>query len=1535
MARRLRLFAAAAALIACLPAHADPITIVASLSSYIGGTAAAAVASALAWVASNVVTTAFVATSIYGGIQARRKAKAAAKRARSQFLSSLQDRFVTVLRNDPPWRIVYGRAITGGDIVAILTSDGIGITDNGATYVLPDGLKHIVVALAAHEITSINEVYIAGVPVGNLDANGWAIGGEFGGLSKSVTVTKTIAGNSSITLPGNVTAVVSSGYYDFEVWVNVTPTVSGAQITNSHSSSITVVATYTTTQSNVRIEKFLGTDTQTASAYLQAQCPTEWTATDRLRGIAYVIVTLNLQEPRFQSGPPQMSFDISGRKVYDPRSATTAYTENPALICRDYILSEWGFAGSSATIDDASVIAAANACDEPISLTVGGSTATNQPRYTCNGVITTDDDPASVLDEMANAMAGFATHSGGKWVINAGTYTAPVIALTDDDLAGAIEIVQASASYADIVNSVRGQMIERGRLAASDFDPYQNGAYVSADGKALWEDINLPFTDNRARARNLARIRVEQARDSMVIRYPAKLRAWPIQIGDRVTVTSAEYGWANKVFRVTDWSFSVGAAVELVMQEDAPEIYDLADAATTDQSPNTGLPDPFWVPAVSGVTASSGTATALMQADGSVLDRVLVTWDQVASAYVTQRGAIVVRWSRVDEVVAWQTIETSGDATRAYITGVRGGDRLTISVQAKNSFGARGPATVIGHTVVGKTSAPSTPTGLMGTVDQGVITWVWDKPADVDWAETEAREGGTNWATATALWIGRGTSVLQQVSAVGTYTLRIKHRNSSGIDSTSATSASVVVTADDLITASSSPILTLRSSGFAFVFADAAATTSNSPTITFDAVLAGGLSGTATFVATAYNAAGVSLGTINLGGSGNTRTLTAAQFNNLGAWATSYVTVTADLGGLSDTITIYRGDNGSNAVQAMLANEAHTLPTAADGTVTYTGSGTAIRVFEGVTELAYDGVGMFPGSWTATRATTSGTITPGAISASGLHAVMAQHSGMTTDAAQITVTITGKTSTGAAFSLTKIQSLAKSKQGIQGATGAPGANAQALRLTASGIGFVAASPEATTVNGPMIAFTATPINLTGTATFSATAYNDAGVSLGSITLGSTGNTRTLTAAQFTNSGAWATSYVTVTATLSDASDRVTVYRANNGSSVVQCALTNEAHTLPTTAAGVVNYTGSGTAIRVFEGATELTYDGVGTSPGKWTATRATTSGTITPGAISASGMYAVMAQHSGMTTDAAQITVTVTGKTTGGASFSLTKVQSLAKSKEGQTGQNGTRGSASIYIAGESDFQRYPNRITPKAKWAVLGTLVGNNDAKGATMDSRATTLHKSKTGATSLVVGDQLTITNSSNTQSATGWWDGTQWVDPGMVIDGNLLVEGTVSALGVNAVYTLAVQGDAITVPRASAADIPDVTITATSEISAQQVISQTFVVPTQTPGKDALPVSRLITGAVVTSVSGSGTGTAFMVIERVLSGLRSTIFSVPFSYDSAKNSVITIPVVDAAALADNTTYTYAIRVYKQSGGSSLIIGGASISILGTKGR
>jgi hypothetical protein len=68
-----------------------------------------------------------------------------------------------------------------------------------------------------------------------------------------------------------------------------------------------------------------------------------------------------------------------------------------------------------------------------------------------------------------------------------------------------------------------------------------------------------------------------------------------------------------------------------------------------------------------------------------------------------------------------------------------------------------------------------------------------------------------------------------------------------------------------------------------------------------------------------------------------------------------------------DIVTIVKlfngadGEDGVDGLTALLTNEAHTLPRTTAGAITYTGSGTDILLFEGTTQLEYDGIGTANG----------------------------------------------------------------------------------------------------------------------------------------------------------------------------------------------------------------------------------------------------------------------------------------------------------------------------------------------------------------------------------------------------------------------------------------------------------------------------------------------------------------------------------------------------------------------------------------------
>lgn len=155
---------------------------------------------------------------------------------------------------------------------------------------------------------------------------------------------------------------------------------------------------------------------------------------------------------------------------------------------------------------------------------------------------------------------------------------------------------------------------------------------------------------------------------------------------------------------------------------------------------------------------------------------------------------------------------------------------------------------------------------------------------------------------------------------------------------------------------------------------------------------------------------------------------------------------------LLDTETVPVVFSGSSAINMMLTNDSHSIPTNAAGSAgVYTGSGTNIYVYEGTTVLNYDGIGTAKGTWKI-DSTTATSITIGAISDSDTFATVADHSNFIAATASIKYNITGTTANGTAFSLNKTQTFARALTGEVGANGQKSITINAFKWSNTGVG---------------------------------------------------------------------------------------------------------------------------------------------------------------------------------------------------------------------------------------------------------------------------------------------------------------------------------------------------------------------------------------------------------------------------------------------------------------------------------------------------
>jgi len=117
----------------------------------------------------------------------------------------------------------------------------------------------------------------------------------------------------------------------------------------------------------VKYELFDGTQTAACASMITASGGI-WTPGHILKGCAYIYAQFTYNETAFPRGLPSIKGVIRGRKVYDPRTGVTAWSDNPALCARDYMQlpNEYGGMGCDADEmpSDAEIITRANYCDQ-------------------------------------------------------------------------------------------------------------------------------------------------------------------------------------------------------------------------------------------------------------------------------------------------------------------------------------------------------------------------------------------------------------------------------------------------------------------------------------------------------------------------------------------------------------------------------------------------------------------------------------------------------------------------------------------------------------------------------------------------------------------------------------------------------------------------------------------------------------------------------------------------------------------------------------------------------------------------------------------------------------------------------------------------------------------------------------------------------------------------------------------------------------------------------------------------------------------
>ena len=537
----------------------------------------------------------------------------------------------------------------------------------------------------------------------------------------------------------------------------------------------------------IRIKEHLGSPSQTADSNLVSEV-TEWTSNHRLQEIAYLYVRFKFDADKFPNGVPQVTVTIKGKKVYDPRTDTTAWSDNPALCLRDYLTNDYGLSEDAANIDDTLVETAADICDET-------STNAGTTRYTCNGNFTTSAPPNEVIQDLLSSMGGLLWYAQGEWRMKPAYWTAPTLEFTEDDLRSNVA-VKTRHSRRDNFNTIRGTFRgEETDWQVTDYPEVTNAAFLTADnGQESVVDIEMPFTDNSIEARRIARILLERNRQQLTVSASFGLKAFQVQVGDVIQLTLSRFGWSQKEFEVVGWTFGLtdglDLQVQMTLREISESVFDEVDDGVVYEKDNTTFLSPFEVPAV-GLNAVART--------------------QVLREKLTNIIAVTVTSSRPEgiDLVEVQFKGNSESTWRNLGTGELGDfeavdlddGEYDFRARAINTFGVKGEYEFLtGIAASGLLGPPSDVTGLTAEVNGATTHLEWQAVPDLDLSYYRVRhsieETGATWANATTAVdkVPRPATAVSIPTRPGTYHLRAVDK--SGVASTNY--SSIVVPAANL-----------------------------------------------------------------------------------------------------------------------------------------------------------------------------------------------------------------------------------------------------------------------------------------------------------------------------------------------------------------------------------------------------------------------------------------------------------------------------------------------------------------------------------------------------------------------------------------------------------------------------------------------------------------------------------------------------------------------------------------------------------------
>ena len=490
-----------------------------------------------------------------------------------------------------------------------------------------------------------------------------------------------------------------------------------------------------TPAAGVTFTHYTGTAGQTADSLLiaayAAQSPAI-TYADTLPNIAYTVARIPAGT---SSGFPRITGIIKGRKVYDPRSTLTVWSDNPALCLANFITNTVYGLGKS--VDWNTVTTVANFNDALVGV------SPNQEKHRTLNLVVDAVAPIQNWISTLQLYAGcFLTPEGNTYKLLANTTAESVFSFTAANIKqDSLKLKKRGVLQIPTVMEII--------YTDTSVTPWKDGSAIAyADGVLAGTTprresrVNLPGITRYTQAYREAVERMNLLTlNDLTCSFTAFDDALAVQKGDVVTITHP-IGLSNKLMRVMNIVDQGSGRWGVDCEEYDPAAYSTAVVGTPTFA-DTNLPSPASPPLVLGLALSE---EVYQLENGNYASRVRANWTAAVYPFLRHyRCELFESNALVDAANANGTTYAS--------PAIQENKTYEFRVYTVSSLGVSSPVSSSTIVAQGKTLIPGDVPSFDGFEVGGEVHLWWSPAVDIDGWRYEVRYGVTtgSWESATVI----------------------------------------------------------------------------------------------------------------------------------------------------------------------------------------------------------------------------------------------------------------------------------------------------------------------------------------------------------------------------------------------------------------------------------------------------------------------------------------------------------------------------------------------------------------------------------------------------------------------------------------------------------------------------------------------------------------------------------------------------------------------------------------------------------------